>query len=432
MRTLDDYILKQTLRPLGLALIIALLLLLLERMLRLLDTVLGSQGSFDVVLKLLTFLVPHYLGLAIPAALFLALFIAFSRMQRDSELDALMSAGYGLHQQLRPALVITFGLTLVGLVMFGYLQPLARYTYRAVLHDLQQGPVNRYLQEGLFIQLKDTTYMVEALDRDRSRFSKVFAYRNEEGGSNSVVTARLAVLEEPERPGDPARLNLYDGVRMDLGVPSEAAALGKPDETPDKTPDETPEQTPEEEDAGPESSPAALPVVVGFDRTTAPVELERRTPFRRRGIDERELTLNELWRERDQPPLGLTTRVLMGEFHSRIVRVLSTLLLPLLAISLSLGPRRTQRVSGIVLGLAVLIAYNKVLAVGAQLASFSGFSPWLTLWLPFLVFIGLTGALFMRAAFSVNEGGPFSELWNQAWRLLSRLITLPQRRSREA
>ncbi len=412
MRTLDDYILKQTLRPLGLALIVALLLLLLERMLRLLDTVLGSQGSFDVVLKLLTFLVPHYLGLAIPAALFLALFIAFSRMQRDSELDALWSAGYGLHQQLRPALVITLGLTLVSLVMFGYLQPLARYTYRAVLHDLQQGPVNRYLQEGLFIQLKDTTYMVEALDRDRSRFSKVFAYRSDEGGSSSVLTARLAVLEEPARQGDPARLNLYDGVRLDLGVPPEIE-----------------ESAPELEAAeAPESSPAALPVVVGFERTTAPVELDRRTPFRRRGIDERELTLNELWRERDLPPVGLTTRILMAEFHNRIVRVLSTLLLPLLAISLSLGPRRAQRTSGIVLGLAVLVAYNKVVAVGAQLASFSGYSPWFTLWLPFLVFFGLTGALFMRAAFAVNDGGTATELWNQA----RRLVPWPRRQSREA
>jgi lipopolysaccharide export system permease protein len=103
MHTFDSYILRQATKPLLTAVVVALLLLLVERMMRLLDFVLDSRGTLDVLLQLLTVLVPHYLGLALPAALFLALTIAFGRMQRDSELDAMLSAGIGLHQQLRPA-----------------------------------------------------------------------------------------------------------------------------------------------------------------------------------------------------------------------------------------------------------------------------------------------------------------------------------------
>nr|NIS42548.1 LptF/LptG family permease [Desulfuromonadales bacterium] len=90
-----------------------------------------SRGTLDVLLQLLTVLVPHYLGLALPAALFLALSIAFGRMQRDSELDAMLSAGFGLHQQIRPALTLAVILTAIAAVTFGFLQPYARYTYRS-------------------------------------------------------------------------------------------------------------------------------------------------------------------------------------------------------------------------------------------------------------------------------------------------------------
>ena len=64
MTTLNAYVLRLTVKPLFVAVLIELLLLLVERMLRLLDLVLGSKGSLDVLIKLLTFLVPHYMCLA--------------------------------------------------------------------------------------------------------------------------------------------------------------------------------------------------------------------------------------------------------------------------------------------------------------------------------------------------------------------------------
>ncbi len=49
---------------------IGLLLLLAERLVRLLDITLGKQNSFGFVFEALAYLVPHYLGLALPAAAF--------------------------------------------------------------------------------------------------------------------------------------------------------------------------------------------------------------------------------------------------------------------------------------------------------------------------------------------------------------------------
>ena len=60
---IDRYVLKQVAKPLVAAMTIGLLMLLAERLVRLLDTTLGKKNSFSVVFELLAYLVPHYLGI---------------------------------------------------------------------------------------------------------------------------------------------------------------------------------------------------------------------------------------------------------------------------------------------------------------------------------------------------------------------------------
>ena len=59
---IDRYVLRQVAKPLATAMAIGLLMLLAERLVRLLDTTLGKKNSFAVVFELLAYLVPHYLG----------------------------------------------------------------------------------------------------------------------------------------------------------------------------------------------------------------------------------------------------------------------------------------------------------------------------------------------------------------------------------
>ena len=61
-------------------------MLLAERLVRLLDTTLGKKNSFGVVFELLAYLVPHYLGTAIPAAFFWACSLASASCQETAKL----------------------------------------------------------------------------------------------------------------------------------------------------------------------------------------------------------------------------------------------------------------------------------------------------------------------------------------------------------
>jgi lipopolysaccharide export system permease protein len=123
MRTIDLYVLRQTLKPLVIALLVALLVLLIERMLRLLDMVLGAQGPVKVVFEIMAYLVPNYISLALPVSLLLGVMLAFNRLSRDGEIDAIQCAGVSLARQSRAALVAGLGIAIITMITLGYLKP---------------------------------------------------------------------------------------------------------------------------------------------------------------------------------------------------------------------------------------------------------------------------------------------------------------------
>ena len=99
---IDRYLLRLFIVPLAMALAIAAMLLLLERMLRLFDLVINQGGPVGVVWQLLANLVPHYVGLALPLGVFLGVLLAFQRLSISSELDALMATGFGIPRLVMP------------------------------------------------------------------------------------------------------------------------------------------------------------------------------------------------------------------------------------------------------------------------------------------------------------------------------------------
>src|SRR3546814_1662793 len=70
-----------------------------------------SSDLLTLLLQMLAFLVPHYMALALPAAFFLGVLLAFSRLHQNRELDALGSAGIGLRRLLSPVLLLALVLT---------------------------------------------------------------------------------------------------------------------------------------------------------------------------------------------------------------------------------------------------------------------------------------------------------------------------------
>lgn len=376
LSTTSAYVVRQVVRPLLAALAIGLLVLLSERLVRLLDITLGKKNSFTIVFEMLGYLVPHYLGLALPAAFFLGLLFGFNRLSKASEVDAFMASGIGLHQLTRPILVLAVFFTVVAIVIFGYVQPHARYAYRALVHTVTSVEIFYLAEEGVFMQAGSRTFILDKLSRRDNRFERIFLFEDKGAAGSETVSASSGALIEVEGEQRPV-LRLQQVHQLQVkGWPS-----------------------PDTSQALPQSR------VAEFKSVDTPLGKVRSVLFRLRGNDEREMTLDELIARRNDPPKGATLEDMRAELHRRIVSILTILVLPMLAIPFALGRRRGQRAYRFAVALVLLIAYNEIIEQGALAVRVQNASPYLALWLPFAALVAFSAFRYYRACFTLRSDG---------------------------
>jgi len=379
----DRHVLKQVSLPLAVAMVIGLLMLLADRMVRLLDTTLGKKNSFAVVFEMLAYLVPHYLGTAIPAALFLGLLLGFSKMTANSETDAFMASGIGIHRLARPVILLGALLSILSLLITGWLQPHARYAYRSVVFDVQNVDVFYLAEEGVFMQAGNRTFIIDQLDRGSNAFKRAFIFQDKgPEGSETVTSSRGSLIEGP--PGKRPVLHLEEGHRLLLKKKPQASGT---------------------ERINAEATEFAV--------ADTPLGQLSKNIFRPRGEDERELTLPELIQHLDSPPPEATRFDVASELHERLVNAVSILILPFLAIPFAVGSRRRQRSFRLGFGLVLIVVYNEILQQGATAANHGLLSPYVAFWVPCLL-LGLFAAWrYYLTCFTVAED-PVTRLLDRA------------------
>lgn len=374
LSTTSLYVIRQVVRPLLAALATGLLVLLAERLVRLLDITLGKKNSFTIVFEMLAYLVPHYLGLALPAAFFLGLLFGFNKLSKSSEIDAFMASGVGLHQLTRPILGLAVLFTVIAAMIFGYLQPHTRYAYRALVYTVKNVEIFYLAEEGVFMQAGTRTFILDKLSRRDNRFERIFLFedRGEEGSETVTSTAgALVELEQDVRP----ILRLQKGHRVRVkGWPST-----------DRT------------------QPLPQHLVGEFQNVDTPLGKTGTSLFRSRGNDEREMTLHELIQRQTDPPKGATLEDMRAELHRRYVNILTVLILPILAIPFALGRRRGQRAYRFAVALVLLIAYNEIIEQGALAVRVQDASPYFAMWLPFAGLVAFALWRYYRACFTLRS-----------------------------
>lgn len=389
MRIYGRYLIGQVVRPMLAILLIALGALLAERMLRVVDIVVGWHGSFAVLVEMMGYLVPHYLILALPAAFFVAMLLSLSRLARDGELDALTGAGLGLHRIIQPLMGLGLVLFVVNLAILSHLQPYSRYAYRAALFALTNVSFQALLRERAFVTLGRTTYTADELSPDHRDLGGLFLYSERDNGDTLTLTAKDGTIVDAAG-NQPLMLRLADGVQQYVPAPQAA----RPGEAPVST----------------------APATLRFRTFTSDLQGAEPKPFRPRGEDERELTLPELWAAYGGPLPGIEAQEIAAELHGRLVRALATLALPLVAVPLAIGRRRAQRSYGIVVGLALLLLLNQLVQFGESLADDGRIPAGLGLWTPLLAFALIGAALVGRRGWHVASGAgtPRLDAWVEA------------------
>lgn len=375
MKILSRYILGQVAKPIGTTLGIMLFVLLLERTTHIIDTLLGSGGFLNYVPLMLAFVLPQFASVVLPFSFFFGVLIGLQRLGRDGELTAIENSGQGAHNLHATLTLLTLLVAFLSAFSLSFLQPYGRYGQHFIIHSVSELFLPTRLQSGAFTYFKNLTVFIDRISPDKKRAEQVFIFSYGPNDSWEAISSAGGSLVTNDR-SRPERIVLHKGRRISGQIlPGEGLIEPK--------------------------------IATSFETFQSIIKQEVAGSFRPRGKDERELTLIELWQVIDRPPLDLRQSEIMAEFNARIVRILSIFFLPALAVFLGRWRGYKSSKYAVLIGLVVLVVFNQTLDFGENLVETGEATPFLGLWLPFIVFGSATTFLFCRACLRVGVGLSF-------------------------
>ncbi len=354
MALVDRYLARNIAVPLFGTLVLAAMLLVLDKMLRLFDFVINAGGPVSVVWRMLANLLPEYLALGIPIGLLLGILLVFRKLALSSELDALHGSGVGYGRLLRVPYFYAAALFLLNIGIVGWIEPYAHYRYEGLRFDLRSGALGASIKVGEFNEFgKRMTLRIDGSEDGGKRLTGIFTSLDDKSGVRVSATAAEGEFLSTD---DPATIIF----RLKRGTLIQDDAKF--------------------------SSPRTL----SFDSYALPINLPAVDPFRGRN-DQEELTLPEIANHayggaRITPEQRLKAK---ANLHFRLVEVAMMLMLPLLAIALAVPPKRSNSALGIFIGIVMVVTYHKINQYAESAGAQGRLPPELALWLPFVGLVAL-------------------------------------------
>ena len=391
---IDRYLARTIAVPLLGTLILAAMLLVLDKMLRLFDFVVTAGGPVSVVWRMLANLLPEYFSLGIPIGLMLGILLAFRKLALSSELDALRGIGFGFGRMLRVPYFYAVALMLLNIAIVGYIEPYSRYRYEGLRFDLRSGALGASIKVGEFNRLgKRLTLRIDSSEDKGTRLGGIFVQVDDRSGTSVAATAQAGRFLSTDDP-DTILFRLRKGRLV--------------------------QQSPK--------FPA--PRTLSFESYDLPINLPSVDRFRSRGHEHEELTLNELFHQGyGGGALGKDRLADQANLHFRLVEVVMMLMLPLLAVALAVPPKRSSSALGIFVGIVILVAYHKVNQYAEQAGAQGRIEPILALWVPLILLSAMIWWMYHVLAHKPGGQpiGALERVFAKASRTMRSLLPQPQR-----
>jgi len=395
MNSIDRYMARLIAVPLISTLLIAAMLLILDRMVRLFEFVTTEGGPISAVWRMLANLLPEYLGLAVPIGLMLGVLLAFRRLATSSELDVLRAVGVSYTRLLKVPYMYTIALAVVNLGIVGFVQPWARYNYEQLRFELRTGALGASIKVGEFTKFGSRmTLRIEDSQKEGRELSGIFVHMTAKDGTWYSVSAQKGTFLRSDN-ADEIVFHLTNGTLIQQGK-------GMP-----------------------------VPRVLTFTTHNLPIGLPKYEQFRVRGGRNLELTLPELaligGNPASAPPLRQTSR---AAFHYRLAEVVSMFLLPMLAAALGIPPKRSTSALGVFLSIVMIVTYHKINEYGQAFGSLGRVDPIFALWIPCIIFAALVIWMYRTVAY-VPGGQPIGALERVFAKIISAIVRRLPGRMRE-
>lgn len=228
---IDRYILRQLAGWYAATIGVVVFLLWMETMPRLLDQLAGVSERMPLLLRSLISLLPEYVAVAVPLALFLSTAVSFRRLALAGELDVLSAVGIGNWRLIRQPLLVGLLSGLLVISLRGYLQPAGERSLDAIGRAVKSGKFGFGLDPGvahrlgpgisLFFARSDASRQtIENVALDGPGFTALAASATVQPtlGGSVLITFRNGTIITPS--GDQPRLVSFRQFTMMTGARS--------------------------------------------------------------------------------------------------------------------------------------------------------------------------------------------------------------------
>jgi lipopolysaccharide export system permease protein len=389
------YLLGDLIPSFGVGLLIFTLILLMDKVMRIVEWIVRKGVPVTDVLKMFGCLLPGFFVLTLPAALLLSVLLTFSRMYGDNELYALKASGVSLYRLLPPVYGLSILVTVFSVFLTGWAGPLSTQAFQSMFYSMATQNLFVGLKEGVFFNaLPGLVLYVENVVPEQRQIKGVFISDQTLSKEPVYYFAREGELHANAKEGTVV-LVLKDGTIHRTGGSDGGYQLAR------------------------------------FEKYRVKVNLgEMLIPRTGKEVRERqmeELTLPELNEAIRKQPYGQEQdRKLRFTYHQRLAMPFGAIVFCALGVPLALLAQRAVRYTGFSLSIVVMLLYFVLMQAGSGLA-YSGRVPGaLGAWLPNLVL----GAMGVYLTWTKAEEKPLKLLEAYA-QLVQRTQEAMQRRFRD-
>lgn len=224
MNVLNRYILRQLIVGFVLVIISMTILVWLTQSLRLLDLIINNGASVRIFLYMTMLVMPAFIQVMIPLALFAVVLFVFIRMQSDKELIVMQASGMSPMQIARPVLIFAGMMVAAGYLFTLVLTPAASLEWREVRFKVRNDLSHLLFQEGQFNSIrKGLTLFI----RDRmpsGDVAGVFVYDAQNPKKKSVLAAETGTIYQQD---DGFALVFKNGTRQEYNAETRKFSLLK-------------------------------------------------------------------------------------------------------------------------------------------------------------------------------------------------------------
>jgi lipopolysaccharide export system permease protein len=178
-----------------------------------------NAGTFVYMTMLL---LPNFLTVILPIALFTVIVFTYSKMVTDRELVVMRAAGVGQFGLAKPALIITFLTLIFGYVLNLYLLPESYRAFRILQWEIRNTYSHVLLKEGAF---NPVTASVTVYVRERAPDGQLLGIlvhdERDDGAPVTLMAERGALVDTGKGP----RVVMYNGNRQTVGENAKLSIL---------------------------------------------------------------------------------------------------------------------------------------------------------------------------------------------------------------